>query len=157
MSDPELDLLDDFVFAPTAWDLAFSLGIGVDPETDPPALDELADAMLMWAPEPMLERLTRPALDRLWDDELAGMIRAGLEQLAARDGWEQAAAAALRQFDLAPQEAAVTREVIRCLAMQVGGDDQPPFFCLDCLEDSAARVAPWELRALARRAALVAR
>ena len=63
MSEPELDLLDDFVFEPTAWDLAFSLGIGVDPETDPPVLDELADAMLMWAPEPTLERLTAPALD----------------------------------------------------------------------------------------------
>jgi hypothetical protein len=157
MSEPELDLLDDFVFEPTAWDLAFSLGIGIDPETDPPVLDELADAMLMWAPEPTLERLTAPALDQLWDDELAGLIRAGLERLAARDGWEQAATAALREFDRAPQEAKVTREVIRCLAMQVGGEDQPPFFCLDCLDDAAARVAPSERRPLARRAALVAR
>ena len=103
MSEPEIDLLDDFVFEPTAWDLAFSLGIGVDPGTDPPVLDELADAMLMWAPEPTLERMTRPALDRLWGDELAGMIRAGLERLAARDGWERAAAAALAEFDRAPR------------------------------------------------------
>jgi hypothetical protein len=157
MSEPEFDLLDDFVFEPTAWDLAFSLGIGLDPDTDPPILDELADAMLMWAPEPTLERLTAPALARLWDDELAGMIRTGLEQLAGREGWEQAAAAALREFDRAPQGAEVTREVIRCLAMQVGGEDQPPFFCLDCLDDAAARVAPSERRPLARRAAVVAR
>src|SRR6476660_9789518 len=111
MSEPEIDLLDDFVFEPTAWDIAFSLGIGLDPDTDPPILDELADAMLMWAPEPTLERLTAPALAR--------MIRTGLEQLAAREGWQQAAAAALREFDRAPQGAEVTREVIRCLAMQV--------------------------------------
>ncbi len=73
MSEPDFELLDDFVFEPTPWDLAFSIGIGVDPETDRAALDELADAMLMWAPEPTLERLTGPALDALWDDELAAL------------------------------------------------------------------------------------
>ena len=82
MSEPDFELLDDFVFEPTPWDLAFSIGIGVDPETDRAALDELADAMLMWAPEPTLERLTEPALDALWDDELAGWIRDGLVRLS---------------------------------------------------------------------------
>ena len=158
MSEAELDLLDDdYVFEPTAWDLAFSIGIGVDPDTDPPVLDELADAVLMWAPEPTLERLTAPALELLWNDELAGMIRDGLARLSGQEGWERAAAAALVAFDQAPRESEVAREVIRCLAMQVGGADEPGFFCLDCLDDGLMRVEPAQRRALARRAAVVAR
>ena len=82
MSEPDFELLDDFVFEPTPWDLAFSIGIGVDPETDRAALDELADAMLMWAPEPTLERLTGPALEALWDDDLPRWIREGLVRLS---------------------------------------------------------------------------
>ncbi len=157
MSEPEFDLLDDFVFEPTPWDLAFSIGIGVEPETDRAALDELADAMLMWAPEPTLERLTGPALDALWDDELAGWIRDGLVRLAGEEGWEQGAAAALAEFDRAPRAAAVSREVIRSLASQLGSADHSAFFCLDCLNESLSDVEPAERRALARRAAVVAR
>jgi hypothetical protein len=157
MSEPDLDLLDDFVFEPTPWDLAFSIGIGVDPETDRVALDELADAMLMWAPEPMLEQLTGPALDALWDDELPRWIREGLVRLSGEDGWEKGAAAALAEFDRAPRAAAVSREVIRGLASQLGSADHPVFFCLDCLNESLSDVEPPARRALARRAAIVAR
>jgi hypothetical protein len=157
MSEPELDLLADFVFEPTPWDLAFSIGIGVDPETDRVALDELADAMLMWAPEPTLERLTGPALDALWDDELARWIREGLVRLSGEDGWEKGAAAALVEFDRGPRAAAVSREVIRSLASQLGSADHPVFFCLDCLNESLSDVEPAARRALARRAAIVAR
>jgi hypothetical protein len=157
MSEPEFDLLADFAFEPTAWDLAFSIGIGVDPETDRVALDELADAMLMWAPEPTLERLTAPALDALWDDELARWIREGLVRLAGDDGWEKGAAAALVEFDRAPRAAAVSHEVIRSLATQLGSADHPVFFCLDCLNESLSDVEPAGRRGLARRAAIVAR
>ncbi len=157
MSEPDLDLLDDFVFEPTAWDLAFSIGIGVDPETDRVALDELADAMLMWAPEPTLERLTGPAVEALWDEELARWIREGLVRLSGEDGWEKGASAALAEFDRAPRAAAVSREVIRSLASQLGSADHPVFFCLDCLNESLSDVEPTRRRALARRAAIVAR
>ena len=157
MSEAELDLLDDFVFEPTAWDLAFSIGIGVDPEADGAALDELADAMLMWAPEPTLERLTDPALDGLWNDELEGWIREGLVRVAADDGWERAAAAALAEFERAPRAAEVSREVVRDLAMQLGSADHPVFFCLDCHNESVSRAGPGERRELARRVAIVAR
>jgi hypothetical protein len=150
-------LLDDFVFDPTPWDLAFSIGIGVDPETDRLALDELADAMLMWAPEPTLERLTEPALDALWDEELASWIRDGLVRLSSDDGWEKGAAAALAEFDRDPRASAVSCEVIRSLASQLGSADHPVFFCLDCLNESLSDVDPAERRALARRAAVVAR
>jgi hypothetical protein len=157
MSEAELDLLDGYVFEPTAWDLAFTIGIGVDPETDRDALDELADAMLMWAPEPILEQLTTPALDALWDDEIEQWTREGLARLSAKDGWEQAAASALATIELAPRASEVSREVIRCLAMQLGGADHPVFFCLDCLNESLADVVGPSRRALARRAAVVAR
>jgi hypothetical protein len=157
MSEPELDLLDDFVFEPTAWDLAFSIGIGIDPETDPPALDELAVAMLVWAPEPTLERLTAPALDLLWNDELAQLVRAGLERLAATEGWEQAASAALAKFDRSPRASEVSHEVIRCLAAQFGDTDLPPFLCLDCIDDGLSGAEPAARRGLALRAAAVAR
>jgi hypothetical protein len=157
MSEPEFDLLAEFVFEPTPWDLAFSIGIGVEPETDRVALDELADAMLVWAPEPTLERLTRPALDALWSDELACWIREGLVRLSGNDGWEKGATAALVEFDRAPKAAAVSHEVIRSLAMQLGSADHPVFFCLDCLNESLSEVEPAGRRVLALRAAIVAR
>ena len=78
MDDADLELLlDDFVFEPNAWDFAVDMRIGVDPETDPPALVELADAMLVWAQGPELERRTHEAVERIWDDELECMVRAG--------------------------------------------------------------------------------
>lgn len=85
MSEHDLDLLDDFVFEPNGWDMATDMWIRVDPQTDREALDELADAMLVWADEPVLERLTDDALDRIWDDELQTMIRAGLVRLSRRN------------------------------------------------------------------------
>ena len=104
MSEAELDLLDDYVFEPSAWDLAFTIGIGVDPETDRDALDELADAMLMWAPEPILERLTTPALEALWDDEIEQWTRDGLARLAAKEGWEEAAEVNRQMLELFPND-----------------------------------------------------
>jgi hypothetical protein len=157
MSEAELDLRDDDVFEPTAWDLAFSLGIGVDLEADREALDELADAMLMWAPEPTLERLTTPALDALWDDEIEQWVKEGLARLSADDAWRQAAVSALAEVERAPRAADVSREVIRCLAMQLGGADHPAFFCLDCINESLRDVEPARRRRFARRAAIVAR
>ncbi len=157
MNETKLDPLDDDVLAPTAWDLAFSIGIGVDPETDRPALDELADALLMWAPEPTLERLTGPALDALWNDEIEQWISEGLVRLSTTAGWERSAGAALAEFERAPRASAVSKEVIRCLAMQLGSADQPVFFCLDCLNESLSSIEPEERRTIALGAAVVAR
>jgi hypothetical protein len=45
-----MDRMDDGdTWDPTAWDLASAIGIGVDLEKHRAALDELADAMLVWA------------------------------------------------------------------------------------------------------------
>jgi hypothetical protein len=159
MSESELDLLDDYLFEPTAWDLAMAIWIGIDEDDDRAALDELADAMLVWAEGPELERLTDEALDRLWIDELEQWIREGLVRVAADKDkdWERAAAAALVEFDRAPRQAEVSREVVRHLAMQLGGTDHPVFFCLDCLAESMSDAEPRGRRELAARAAILAR
>jgi hypothetical protein len=151
-----LDDLDDYVFEPNAWDFAVSMGIGLDPEQDPPALDELADAMLVWAQGPVLERLTDDAVERLWDAELEGMVRDGIVQLSGQDGWEQGGAAMLEEFDRDPPRSEVAREVVRYLAMQVGGADHPVFFCLCCIEEMLVRADPAERRGHAVRVAILA-
>jgi len=157
VDDGDLDLLDDFVFEPTAWDLATAIGLGVEADDDRAALDELADAMLMWANGPEVERLTTDALDRLWENELEQLIREGLVRLAADDGWEQGAATALAEFDRSPRDADVSREVVRHLAMQLGSNDHPVFFCLLCISDTLAHIEPAGRRELACRVAIVAR
>lgn len=157
MDDADVELLlEDFVFEPNAWDFAVDLRIGLDPETDPRALDELADAMLVWAQGPELERLTDEAVGRIWDDQLEGMVRAGIVRLSAWDGREQGAAAALAEFDRDPPRSEVAREVVRQLAMQVGNNDHPVFFCLCCIEEMLVRAQPAERRAHAVRVAIVA-
>jgi hypothetical protein len=91
VDDVDIDrLLDDFVFEPNCWDLASAIGIGVDPERDPQALDELADAMRVWCEGPELERLTDEAVERVWDDELAGMVREGIVRLGTKEGGKRA-------------------------------------------------------------------
>jgi hypothetical protein len=158
MDDTELELfLDDYVFEPNAWDFAVAIGIGIDPETDRPALHELADAMLVWAEGPDLERLTDAAVRRVWDAELEGMVRDGLVRLSGEDDWEQGAAAALAEFDRDPPRSEVAREVVRYLAMQLGSADHPVVFCLCCIEEELTRAGPSDRRAHAVRVAVVAR
>ncbi|HEX7527279.1 MAG TPA: hypothetical protein VF327_13275, partial [Gaiellaceae bacterium] len=70
--------------------------------------------------------------------------------------WEAGVAAALAELDQDPRGAEVSLEVVRHLAMQLGQDDTPLFFCLDCLDDAIAAAPPGERRALALRAAIVA-
>ncbi|HEV7640699.1 MAG TPA: hypothetical protein VGO39_07535 [Gaiellaceae bacterium] len=148
-------LLDDVVFEPNGWDFAVSIGIGIDPETDPPALDELADAMLVWAEGDQLERLTDEALERVWDAELEGLVREGIVRLSGCDGWEQGAAEVLAAFDRDPAGSEVAREVVRNLALQFGSADHP-LFCLCCVEEQLVRAEPAERRGHAVRVAIVA-
>jgi hypothetical protein len=157
VDDSDLDLLlDEFTFEPNAWDLAMGIGIGVDLETDRPALDELADAMLVWAKGARFERLTDDAIERIWDDELGGMVREGLVRLSAKGDWERAAGAALVEFDRDPRRSDVSREVVRHLAMQLGQTDHPPFFCLCCVEDGLSAAESESKREHALRVAIVA-
>lgn len=157
MDDSDLELLlDDFVFEPNGWDFATDLRITVDPEADRDALDELADAMLVEAEGPVLERLTDDAVERIWDAELEGMVRDGIVRLSAWEGWEQGGAVALGEFDRDPPRSDVAREVVRHLAMQLGSADHPVFFCLCCIDESLGRAEPGDRRALATRVAIIA-
>jgi hypothetical protein len=158
LDDDGFDDDDDFVFEPTAWDLAFAIGLEPDPETDRPALDELADAMLVWMHGPRLEALTSAAVEAIWEDELEGMIRSGLQQLRGKEEWRAGAEAALIELAREPRAAEVSREVVRYLAQQLSNLDTPVFFCVDCLADAIrAAELPEERRQLALRAAIVAR
>jgi hypothetical protein len=158
MDETDLELLlDDYVFEPNSWDFAVSMGIGIDPETDRVALDDLADAMLVDMEGPELERLTDEAVERIWDAELEGMVRDGIVQLSGQEGWEQGGAAALAEFDRDPPRSEVAREVVRHLAMQIGSADHPVFFCLCCIEELLGRAEPADRRALGVRLAVVAR
>jgi len=137
--------MDGEAWDPTTWDLAMAIRLGVEPESDREALDELADAMLVWADDEA-DRLTPAAVERLWDDELAAAIREGLERVAARgDEWQRATANALAEFDRDPRQAAITRAVVQDLAAQLSQEDHPPFFCACCIEEGLAR-APVEAR-----------
>jgi hypothetical protein len=162
--DPDLDdtdlddtdaSLDDVVFEPSGWDLAVGIGIGIDPDADPPALDELALAMLVWAKGQELERLTDEAVERVWDAELAGLVRDGIVRHSADDEWEAAAVAALAEFDRDPPASGVAREVVRYLAMQVGHLGLPFGFCLCCVEEALRRAGPPDRRGHALRVAVV--
>jgi hypothetical protein len=150
------DDLDEFVFEPDAWDFAIEIGMRLDLEPDVAALADLGDAMLVWAKGPELERLTDDAVERIWDDELAALVRQGIERLATREVWETAAAAALAEFDRDPPASEVAREIVRYLASQVGSAGHGFLLCLDCLSCGVAAAPPADRRRLAVRAAIVA-
>ena len=148
---------DDWVFEPSAWDLALAIRLGVEPENDRAALDELADAMLVWADDDESERLTDLAVERLWSDELGEDIRAGLVRVAAQGPeWRNAADDALTALARAPRAAPVTRAVVQELAAQLSAADHPPFFCACCVDESLAHVPAEKRREVARGVAIVA-
>jgi hypothetical protein len=158
MDIADLDELDDdFTFEPSGWDLAMSIGLGVQPESDRDALDELADATLVWADEDVLAPLIGEAARRLWDSDLEASVREGLAQLADKPDWSAAAAVAVEDLDARAGRAEVAREVVCHLAMQLGQADQPFCACLCCIDEELERLEPHARRASARRAALLAR
>lgn len=159
MHDGTCELLDDeeFRFEPTAWDLAVAIGIRAEPENDRGALDELADAMLVWmADGPELDRLTSEAMSAMWTRQLETMVREGLVSLCRDEEWRSGAEAALAELDLDPRTAQVSREVVRHLALDLANHDTPFPFCLHCLEEHVRNAPPEERRAIAVQAAVVA-
>jgi len=152
------DFDDDFVFEPTPWDIATAIGLGVDPEADREALDELADAMLVWADGPEFDALTETAVGKLWSAELAGAIRDGLVRVAARDDeWGPAATEALAGFDRAPKRSPVAHAVVQQIAWELGNLDAPVFLCLCCIDDWIALAPEERRRSLALQTAVLAR
>ena len=148
---------DDVPFEPTAWDLAMSIRLGVEPESGRAALDELADAMLVCADDDESERLTDVAVERLWSDELGEDIRAGLARVAVRGPeWRRAVDDALTALANAPRAAPVTRAVVQDLAAQLSATDHPPFFCTCCIDEALQHVPADLRREFARGVAIVA-
>src|SRR6059058_492036 len=126
---------DDFVFEPSGWDLASTVGLCVDPETDREALDELADAMLVCAEDPEADRLALEAAAALWNDELVQAIREGLARVRDLGAeWLPAADSALEELDLLGCRAEIAREVAAHLAMQLSHLDHPWTFCVCCID-----------------------
>ena len=159
MDATELELLDDdFVFEPTAWDLAMAIGLRVDLEADRGTLDELADAMLVWADDAESERVTDLAVTGVWNDQFAGELREGLARVAELGGeWRPAAEAALAAVQQVSSGAEVVRAAIQHLAMQLSQEDHPPGFCVCCVDEAVSAAPRSERRELARRVAIVAR
>lgn len=151
----DADVDDDFIFEPNGWDMAVDMGIGLDPETDAEALDELADAMLLWIEGPALEALADAAVERIWSEELEKMIREGLGRLGQRETWRAGVERALAEFDLDPRKAEVTREVVCHLAMELSHESVPVFFCIDCLEEQISYAGSNRRRTLALQAVSV--
>jgi hypothetical protein len=154
METPELD---ELTFEPTDWDLAMSIWLMVDEDSDRAALDELADAMLVWAKEETLDELTKDALAHLWEEELEEAIREGLTRASADPEWSRAASRACQALDEHGEDSEIAHETVRHLAMQLGQEDQPFFACLCCIDDGLETVEPSAKREQARRAAVLAR
>jgi hypothetical protein len=153
------DFVDDgFTPEPNAWDLAVGLGIRSPPSTDPAALDELADAMLVGMSDgPELDALTTAAVAAIWSSELEAAIREGLEGFTGEAWWTRAAHHALGDLAERGRGPEVAHEVVRHLAMDLGHADVPPLFCLHCLEEWVAAAPDAKARReLAIEAALVA-
>lgn len=149
---------DDVVFEPTAWDLAMAIGLVVDAEADRSGLDDLADAMLVWADDDESERLTDSAVAALWNDELATAIREGLARIGELEGeWQQAAISALGELEQLTSRSEVVRAVVQHLAMQLSQEDHPPGFCACCVDEAMNGTPREQRRELARRIGIVAR
>jgi hypothetical protein len=159
MSLTELEFPDDdFPFRPTPSDLAMMVGLEPD-QADRMALDELADAMLVWAEGREVERLIDDAVERIWTEELAAAIRDGLLRVAADEdeNWRAAACDALEVFDRSPSASAVARAVVERFAAKLAQNDHSPFFCACCLDDAVAAAPREARRSLALQMATVAR
>jgi hypothetical protein len=155
--DDDVDLGDD-AFAPDSWDVAMAIGLEAGSE-DRPALDELVDAMLMWAHGSESDEVTARAVAALWSRELETLIAEGLTQVASLGReWTPAADAAAAEFARDPLGAAVTKAVVQQLAWGLGQGDGPLLFCLCCIEEGLAfqPVAAEERRRRAVAAAVLA-
>jgi hypothetical protein len=148
---------DEFVFAPSDWDIAMVFAIDLRPTTASGPLAELADAMVMWAEGEEAEELTTRAIATVWSDDLSDQIRAGIASAGELgDDWRQAADVAAAEFEAAPKESAVTRAALQQFAWAFGHEGAPSLFCLCCIDEAVAHAPPEERRRQALQAAVLA-
>ena len=147
---------DDFVFVPSAWDIAMVFALDLDWADACPAFVELADAMVMWATGEEAEELTTLSVEGIWSEALAEQIRSGIAHAAELgDDWRQAAEAAAAEFDRAPRRAEVTRAAVQQLAWAFGQEEAPALFCLCCIDEAVGHAPPEERRRYALQAAVL--
>lgn len=141
---------DAFEFEPTPDDLALAIGLLPDPESDRVSLEELGDAMLVWAEGPLVDRLASAAVEAIWHVELEGAVADGLRRVASRgDEWAPAAERALAEVEREPKPSPIARAVVERLAMELAYRDVPPFFCLCCIDEMVRASPSNDRRALA--------
>jgi hypothetical protein len=147
---------DEFVFAPSDWDIAMVFAIDLRPAGGCCALADLADAMVMWAEGDEAEELTTRAITALWSAEFEEQIRAGIASAGdLGDDWRRAAAVSAAEFEAAPQESAVTRAALQQYAWAFGHEGAPPLFCLCCIDEAIARAPADDRRRHAVEVALL--
>lgn len=148
------DLDDEFVFEPQPWDIATAIGLDCESCAE---LDELADAMLMWADDEGSERLTTVAIEAIWSRAVERQVRDGIARAAELgEDWRDAAGRAAVEFERAPRQSELTRAAVQQLAWQIGQEGAPPLFCLCCIDEAVANAPPAERRLHARQAAVLA-
>ena len=135
--------------------LAVGIGLEHGPEDRRPEVEELGDALLVFADADTIQRLTPAAVDAVWNAELEGMIRDGLAVATAGGGWEGEPEVAVRELDERGKESAIAHAVVQQLAQDVAREGLDPFFCFDCLEEAVTRAEPAERRHRASQAAVV--
>ena len=140
-----------------AWGLAVAIGLMPDPEQDRPALDELSDAMLVWADEDELDAITTAAVARIWDDELRLEIRGPLQKLAAGGTWGREARRALAELDRTGPASSIARAVVQFVAQQLSAEHHGAPFCICCVGELVQRLPEQERRRAAVQASTVAR
>ena len=134
--------------------LASAIALSTEPG-DRPALDELGDAMLIWASDDVVDRLMPAALDAVWDAELEQDIRKGLDRVGARSDWGGSVEAARADLDARGRDSAIARAIVQDIAREIGREGVSTFFCACCLEESIEHAAPEERRRIACRVAEV--
>jgi hypothetical protein len=148
-----MDFDERFVFEPQPWDIASAVGLDSESCAE---LDELADAMLMWAQGDEAEELTTAAIDAIWSAELEQQVRDGIARAAEfGEDWRSGVRRAAAEFDRAPRRSAVTRAAVQHLAWEIGQDGAPPLFCLCCIDEAVAHAPPGERRQRAREVAIL--
>jgi hypothetical protein len=158
MDEEQLLEDEDYAFEPTAFDLAMAIGIAADPEADRAALEELADALFVWAEDGVVEPLTTTAIERVWCADLASAIRDGLQRLVEKgDEWEVAASAALQALGVEGDRAEIARAVVQQLAIDLSHQEHPPFPCVCCIDESMTTADESSRRGIALEAVVFAR
>ena len=99
------------------------------------ALEELGDALLVWAPTETLDQITRRALELVWTPQLERDVRDCVVELEADPRYADITARALYELDSDHGGSKLAREFIRQVALQYAHDDLP-LFCLCCIDEA---------------------